>query len=129
MNRAKGERCLLGSYVGIASLASILLLAIGERAQARDVQLGQSRARPPLVVPHQLRASEGRVVEVRRGSREIAVRTARGEIERIVIPMEAAIRAPHGATALGGIHTGMSVHAEGEADRHGRLVARKLSAR
>ena len=75
--------------------------------------------------PHTL---EGRVVEVRRMSREVTIQTSRGTLEQVKIPREAAIRAPHGERGLSGIRQGMTVHVEGGARGEGRLVAHRVSA-
>jgi hypothetical protein len=75
------------------------------------------------------RVSEGRVVEVRRASRELVVQTPRGATERIVVPRATVIHAPHAGAGLSAIHAGMVVHAEGPADSGRRLVARTISAR
>ena len=71
-------------------------------------------------------AADGRVIEVRRASRELTVRTSGGTIEHVVVP--AAVRGPRGTSELGDIRAGMSVRAEGEMD-HERLIARTISAR
>ena len=128
MHFPRGDLCLLYCYVSVASVAGVLILSLGDVA-ARDLRSAPPAPRTHVAAPGALRASEGRVVEVRRASREIAVRTARGGIERIVIPPGTTIRTPHGGTGLSGIRAGMVVHAEVEADPRARLVARKLSAR
>ena len=107
--------------------ALALLFAPGPAARAKPLRAAEpvrSVARP---APS--RAIDGRVVEVRRASRELTVRTSRGEIEHVVVTATSAIHAPHGTTALSGIHAGMPVHAEVEVDSHRRLVARTISAR
>jgi hypothetical protein len=128
MHFPKGDLRLLGCYVSVASVAGVLTFSLGDVA-ARDLRSARLTTRTHVATPGRFRASEGRVVEVRRASREIAIRTARGGIERIVIPTETTIRTPHGGTGLSGIRAGMVVHAEVEADPRERLVARKLSAR
>jgi hypothetical protein len=76
----------------------------------------------PRVTPHTV---DGRVVEVRRSSRELTVRTPGGTIEHVVVP--AAVHEPAGNSVLGEIRAGMSVHAEGEMN-HERVIARTISA-
>jgi hypothetical protein len=74
------------------------------------------------------RASEGRVVEVRRMTGEITLQTSRGIREHVVVPRTAVIQAPEGGSALSRIHAGMAIHVDGKLDSSGRLVAKKLSA-
>jgi hypothetical protein len=81
---------------------------------------------PGRVVPS--RASEGRVIEMRRMTGEITLQTPRGTIERIVVPKTAVIQAPDGGSALSRIHAGMAIHVDGKLDSSGRLVAKNLSA-
>ena len=74
------------------------------------------------------RAVTGQVVEVRRLSREVTVRTAQGTLQRVVIPREASVSAPHGESGLSGIRSGMVVRLVEGTDSHGRLVAHTVVA-
>jgi hypothetical protein len=81
--------------------------------------------RAPIIPRVTPRTVDGRVVEVRRSSRELTVRTPMGTIEHVVVP--AAVHGPHGNSVLGEIRAGMSVHAEGEMNRE-RVIARTIAA-
>lgn len=87
------------------------------------------RAETFLPASPSMRSTAGRLVEVKRLSREVTVRTASGMTERIVIPRKAEIHGPHGAAGLSRIQSGMAVRVEGTPDSRGRLVAREVFAR
>jgi hypothetical protein len=96
---------------------------------ALDSQSHPHRALAPLPgLVTSSTASEGRVIEVRRMTREITLQTSRGTREHIVVPKTAAIRTPKGGSALSRIHAGMAIHVDGKPDSSGRVVAKKLSA-
>jgi hypothetical protein len=118
------RRCVLA-----ASIAGALLLSLERNALARQSHPGPPAPRRSTTMPSRSRTSEGRVVEVRRTSRELTVQTARGAIEHVVIPTRAEIRAPNGSSALSGIRAGMALRAEGQTDERGRIIARELVAR
>jgi hypothetical protein len=128
MSRKKAPVFSLCRCVAAASIAGALLLSLERNARASRVRTDRPSPRRSTTAPSSQRTSEGRVVEVRRSSRELTVRTSRGATERVVIPPQAAIRAPHGSSTLSGIRAGMALHVEGQADEQGRIVARGLVA-
>jgi len=83
--------------------------------------------RPPIIPRVTTHTAEGRVIEVRRASQELTVRTSYGTVQHVVVPT--VLHGPHGNPALNEIRAGMSVHAEGEMDPRERLVARSISER
>lgn len=117
------RRCILA-----ASIAGALVLSLERNARARQAHTDRPAPRRSTTMPSRPRTSEGRVVEVRRTSRELTVQTPRGAIEHVVIPTRAVIRASSGS-ALSGIRAGMALRAEGQADERGRIIARELVAR
>jgi hypothetical protein len=89
-------------------------------------------------VPHPTRAAmapqrsgsiEGKVVEVGRTSRHIAIRTRGGALERVMIPTGTLIEGPHAAQTLGRIHAGVDVRVVTQVDPHGRIIARHVVVR
>jgi hypothetical protein len=128
MNRTTARVFPLQRCVAAVSIAGALLLSLDRNARASRIRTNAPSARRSTAAPSSPRTSEGRVVEVRRTSRELTVQTPRGAIEHVVIPTDTAIRAPNGSSALSGIRAGMALRAEGQADERGRIIARELVA-
>ena len=128
MGPPSGEAYLLHRWILAASIAAALTPPLRGPARANDLRPARPTTGAAYAAPRRLWATEGRVLDVRRMSREITVRTPQGAVERIVIPQHAEIRAPQGGSGLSSIRRGMGLRVEGEADPRGRLVAQKIVA-
>ena len=78
--------------------------------------------------PERSRLIEGRIVEVRRLTREITVRTGQGTIRRITIRPGTRIRAP-GTSSFDAVRSGAVIHLVVVEAPHGKFVARSVSLR
>lgn len=125
----KGVVYPLSRSVLVAWLVGTLtLLVVAPRAQAGHPAGPRGSAkRGAIVAPKQPRAIEGRVMEVRRISRQLTVRTRQGTLEHVTIPREAAVTAPHGERGLSGIRRGMTVRIAHRPGSQG-LVAHQVVA-
>jgi len=102
------------------------LFVATEGAAGADRMHTEPAGRPPVIPRVDTHTAEGRVIEVRRMSQELTMRTSHGTIEHVMVPP--ALHGPHGNPALSEIRAGMLVHAEGELDSRERLIARSISA-
>lgn len=88
-------------------------------------------ARPRPAATNGARQSEtieGKVVEVRRMSRDVTVRTREGTLRHILVPRDAVVVAPHGERGLSGIRRGMAVRVvDGMGSQ--KVIARTMIAR
>jgi len=78
-------------------------------ARARHTARPQAAVKRAGIVPAKVHTVEGQVVEVRRMSRDVTIRTRQGMLQEVVIPRGAVIMAPHGERGLSGIRGGMTV--------------------
>ena len=98
-------------------------------AWARYASRPQTWARNgEIVIPKPTGTVEGKVVEVRRISRDVTLQTQHGTLQHVTIPHQASIMAPHGERGLSGIRGGMTVRVFGGVSSQ-RIVAQKVVAR
>jgi len=71
---------------------------------------------------------DGRIVEVRRLSREISVRAGQATIQQIKIRPDTRVRAP-GTTRFDALRSGAVIHLVVVKDPHGAFIARSVSLR
>ena len=90
--------------IGIVPLLVVPLAHAAHPSKSREVPKNGG-----VIVSKGSQTVEGRVMEVRRISRQVTVRTRQGTLERVTIPREAAVKAPHGERGLSGIRRGMTV--------------------
>jgi hypothetical protein len=81
-----------------------------------------------LVSHPRVQVVEGRVVAVRRLSREVTVRTSQGAVHQVFIPRHVAVAA-RGAAGLNAVRTGENIRLIVASNRTGKLVARAVSVR
>ncbi len=106
--------------------AAVLAAALGARAHA----VSKRQDAPAAAPVHAQRpvGLDGRVLAVRRLSREITMRTAQGGVYRIALVPGAAIHAPRGAR-LDAVRSGIAIHIDAFTGRNGALLARAVSVR
>jgi hypothetical protein len=88
-------------------------------------------AKPPgagLVSHPRVQVVEGRVVAVRRLSREVTVQTPQGAVHQVFIPRHVTVAA-RGAAGLNAVRTGENIRLSVISNRTGKLVARAVSVR
>ena len=125
----KGQLCAPSPWMVVGLVVGTVTVLLVPLANAERPSSARGSAKTSgVVVSTPTRALAGRVVEVRRLSREVTVRTAQGTLQRVVIPREASVRAPHGERGLSGIRSGTVVRVIDGADSQGRLVAHKIVA-
>jgi hypothetical protein len=106
-----------------------VVLSCPPRSAARRFTAEAARPKTPAGPAAASRITKGRVVGVCRGSREIAIQTPRGTIERIAVPATALVHTTRGARSLDDLHAGMVVRAEIGADSTRGMVAHTVEER
>ncbi len=112
--------------IAIVSAASVLVLC------AAACFADATRERPPAATSpaHQTavqpRTIQGRIVAVRRVSREITVQTAQGKVQEVKVPDDASITA-HSGSHFSSVRSGENVHVTAIYDPDRGLIARSVS--
>ncbi|HVN85044.1 MAG TPA: hypothetical protein VMW17_09390 [Candidatus Binatia bacterium] len=94
---------------------------------AKSSRIGALTARIKTV-QHAGHPIEGKVLAVRRGSRELTIATGRGVVQRAVVARGADGGAA-GRSGLDAVRVGANIHARAEVGRNGTLVVRSLRVR
>jgi len=108
----------------------VLLLAAGGAAPARGatVRPVPHSRRESFLKPQSIQRVEGRVVAVRRLSREVSVLTPDGTVRHIAVAPDTKIAA-HGAAGLNAVRSGAMIQTEALAGPNGTLTARTVAVR
>jgi len=116
--------------VALASAASFVALhalvcaapsfaaATHERSSTATSPTHQTAAQPHTI--------QGRIVAVRRVSREITVQTTQGQVQEVKVPADASITA-HRGSHFSSVRSGENVHVTAVYDPERGLIARSLS--
>ncbi|MFI5395842.1 MAG: hypothetical protein ACHQ9S_09945 [Candidatus Binatia bacterium] len=110
----------------LLACAAIALVLHAIPASAGQGRHAVARPATALAVRGRVRVLEGRIVAVRRLSREVTMRTPEGAVRHVTIPREAKVQA-RGAAGLNAVHTGGVVRLDAVADRNGKLLARSVA--
>ncbi len=115
-------------YIARTSLAfGMLALASGAAASAQPLGHGAG-SHPKMSMARRAQSLDGRVVAVRRLTREVTIQTQTGSLHRVSIPRDAKVHA-RGMAGMDAVRSGSTIHLDTVRDPNGKLVARAAAVR